>query len=152
MHEDTINIWRPRQNWSHFADDIFKCIFLNKNVWIWFMIWLQFVPKFRINNISALVQTMLGIDQETSHYLNQWWLVYWHIYASLFPLMLFSPSKLLKKQECWLFKALMWRQCITFYCVCVIMCVFCARVCACLSVCVFIWYFALTYWSLRDVP
>ena len=25
----------------------------------------------------------LGADQATSHYLNQWWLVYWHIYASL---------------------------------------------------------------------
>ena len=24
-----------------------------------------------------------GADQATSHYLNQWWLVYWHIYASL---------------------------------------------------------------------
>ena len=25
----------------------------------------------------------LGADQATSHYLNQWWLVYWCIYASL---------------------------------------------------------------------
>ena len=25
----------------------------------------------------------LGADQATSHYLNQWWLVYWRIYASL---------------------------------------------------------------------
>ena len=25
----------------------------------------------------------LGADQATSHYLNQWWLDYWHIYASL---------------------------------------------------------------------
>ena len=25
----------------------------------------------------------LGAIQATSHYLNQWWLVYWHIYASL---------------------------------------------------------------------
>ena len=25
----------------------------------------------------------LGADQATSHYLNQWWLIYWHIYASL---------------------------------------------------------------------
>ena len=24
----------------------------------------------------------LGADQATSHYLNQWWFVYWHIYAS----------------------------------------------------------------------
>ena len=25
-----------------------------------------------------------GTEQETSHYLNQWWLVYWRIYASLY--------------------------------------------------------------------
>ena len=25
----------------------------------------------------------IGAGQATSHYLNQWWLVYWHIYASL---------------------------------------------------------------------
>ena len=25
----------------------------------------------------------LGVGQTTSHYLNQWWLVYWRIYASL---------------------------------------------------------------------
>ena len=25
----------------------------------------------------------LGADQATSHYLNQWWLIYWRIYASL---------------------------------------------------------------------
>ena len=25
----------------------------------------------------------LGVNQATSHYLNQWWLDYWHIYASL---------------------------------------------------------------------
>ena len=25
----------------------------------------------------------LGADQATSHYLNQWWVVYWRIYASL---------------------------------------------------------------------
>ena len=28
------NTLRPRQNGSHFADDLFKCIFLNENVWI----------------------------------------------------------------------------------------------------------------------
>ena len=29
-----VNTLRPRQNGRHFADDIFKCIFLNENVWI----------------------------------------------------------------------------------------------------------------------
>ena len=48
----------PRQNGRHFADDIFKCIFLNENVWIRFKISLKFVPQGPINNIPALVQIM----------------------------------------------------------------------------------------------
>ena len=47
-----------RQNGRHFADDVFKCIFLNENVWISFMISLKFVPNVPINNIPALVQIM----------------------------------------------------------------------------------------------
>ena len=39
-------------------DDIFKCIFLNKNVRILLKISLNYVSKHRINNIQALVQIM----------------------------------------------------------------------------------------------
>ena len=49
---------RPRQNGRHFADKIFKCIFLNENVWISLTISLKCVPKVRIKNIPALVQIM----------------------------------------------------------------------------------------------
>ena len=49
---------RPIQNGHHFADDIFKCIFLNENVWIQIKISMKFVPKGPINNIPALVQIM----------------------------------------------------------------------------------------------
>ena len=49
------NTLRPRQNGRHFADDIFKCIFLNENVLISIKISLKFVPKGQINNIPALV-------------------------------------------------------------------------------------------------
>ena len=52
------NTLKPRQNGRHFADDTFKCIFLNENVWIPITIWLEFVPKGPINNIPALVQIM----------------------------------------------------------------------------------------------
>ena len=48
----------PRQNGRHSPDDIFKCIFLNENVWIAIKISLKFVPKGPINNIPALVQIM----------------------------------------------------------------------------------------------
>ena len=49
---------RPRQNGCHFADEIFKCIFLYENAWILIKISLKFVPKGPINNIPALVQIM----------------------------------------------------------------------------------------------
>ena len=55
---NVLNTLRPRQNGRHFADDIFKCIFLNENVWIPIKISLKFVPQCTINNISALVQIM----------------------------------------------------------------------------------------------
>ena len=53
-----INILRPRPKGHHFPDDIFKCIFLNGNVWIVIKISLKYVPKVSINNIQALVQIM----------------------------------------------------------------------------------------------
>ena len=53
-----INPLRPRQNRRHFADDVFKCNFLNENVWIPIIISLKFVPKGPINNIPALIQIM----------------------------------------------------------------------------------------------
>ena len=52
------NTLRPRQNGHHFADDIFKSIFLNENVLISIKISLKFIPKGPINNIPALVQIM----------------------------------------------------------------------------------------------
>ena len=50
----TFNTVRPRQHGHHFADDIFKCFFLNENVWISIKISL----KDLINNVPALVQIM----------------------------------------------------------------------------------------------
>ena len=53
-----INSLRPRQNGCLFADDTFKCILLNENIWIAINISLSFVPKGPIDNIPALVQIM----------------------------------------------------------------------------------------------
>ena len=93
----SFNTLRPRRNGQHFAGDIFKPIFFNENVWILIKMSLTFVPKGPIYNIPSLVQIMawrhpgdkplseqwLGAIQATSHYLNQWWIVYRPIYASL---------------------------------------------------------------------
>ena len=51
------NTLRLRRN-EHFADDIFKRIFFNENVWISIKISMKFVLKGSINNIPALVQIM----------------------------------------------------------------------------------------------
>ena len=53
-----INTLRPRQIGRRFADNTFKCNFLNENVWIPIKISLKLVPKGPINNIPALVQIM----------------------------------------------------------------------------------------------
>ena len=63
-------------------DAIFKCILLNENVWIMIKNSLKFVPKGQISNIPALVQVMTWRRQVSSHYLNQYWLVYRRIYTS----------------------------------------------------------------------
>ena len=56
-HRTIFNTLRPRQIGRHFAD-IFKCIFVNENVWILLNISLKFVPRVRIYNTAALVQIM----------------------------------------------------------------------------------------------
>ena len=54
----SVNTLRPGRNEQRFADDIFKLIFLNENVWTPIKMSLKFVPKGPINNIPALVQIM----------------------------------------------------------------------------------------------
>ena len=78
-----VNTLRSKQDGRHLSDDIFKCIFSNENIIISIKISLKFSPKGPINNIPALVQIMDWRRPATSHYLNQWWLDYRRIYASL---------------------------------------------------------------------
>ena len=52
------NTLRQRRNVCHFADNIFKCIFLREYIWISINISLRFVPKGEINNILTLDQIM----------------------------------------------------------------------------------------------
>ena len=40
-------------------------------------------PRAQITIFQHWFRQWLGAVQATSHYLNQWWLVYWRIYASL---------------------------------------------------------------------
>ena len=51
---------RPSQNGRLYADDIFVCIFLNKNVRISTNISSKFISKGPINGIQASVEIMAG--------------------------------------------------------------------------------------------
>ena len=53
-----LNSSPPGQNGRHFADDMFKCIFLNENFWISNKISLKYVPWDLMNTMWALVQIM----------------------------------------------------------------------------------------------
>ena len=74
----------PGQNGRNFADVIFKCIFLNENVWISNKFSMKFVTKGPINNIPAMVQTMAW-RRSGDKPLSEPMMVslYWRIYASL---------------------------------------------------------------------
>ena len=66
------------QNGRHFADDIFRCIFVNEKSWNMIKISLKFVPKGPFDNNPALVgnrrQAIIWTTADTIH---------WHIYAAL---------------------------------------------------------------------
>ena len=53
-----LNSSPPGQNGCHFADDVFKCIFVNEKFYILIKISLKFIPKGPIDNKAALVQVM----------------------------------------------------------------------------------------------
>ena len=55
-----VNSSPPGQNGRHFADGIFKCIFLNEKCCILIRISFNVDPKGPINNKWALVQVMVG--------------------------------------------------------------------------------------------
>ena len=48
----------PGQNGRHFADDTFRCIFVNEKFCVLIKISLKFVPKAPIDSIFALVKIM----------------------------------------------------------------------------------------------
>ena len=54
----TFNSSSPGQNGRHFADDIFKYIFMKGKFCILIRISLNFVPKGQIDNTAALVWVM----------------------------------------------------------------------------------------------
>ena len=68
-----VNTLRQWQNGRHFVNDIFKCIFLNRNVWIPIEISLKFNPGVQLTIFQHWFSQWLG-NRCQSHCLNQWWL------------------------------------------------------------------------------
>ena len=60
ISSDIINKLGPGQDGPHFADDIFKLKFFNKDCLIFIQISLKIVPKCPINNETALVRIMVS--------------------------------------------------------------------------------------------
>ena len=77
-----LNTLRPRYIYRH-CTDIFKSISFNENVLISLITSLKFFLRFDLTIFQHWFNWWIGADQGASHYLNQWWLVYWRIYASL---------------------------------------------------------------------
>ena len=85
--------WNPNQSLlTHWGRDkmaaIFQTIFSNAFSWMqMYKFWLRFhwrlLPGVQLTIFQHWFRLWLGAGQATSHYQNQWWLVNWHIYASL---------------------------------------------------------------------
>ena len=58
MNATGLNLSAPGQNGRHFANDVFRCIFMNGKFCILIKISLKIVPKGPIDNNPALVYVM----------------------------------------------------------------------------------------------
>ena len=80
------NTLRPRQNGRHVADNIFKCIFLNENIWIPINISsLNFVPHGLIDSQYGSIGSDNGLAptrRQAIIWTNDGQ-VWWRVYASL---------------------------------------------------------------------
>ena len=93
LHIQVLNYWRKtviraRCLLTHWGRDnmaaIFQTTFSNAFSWMkMFKFRLRFHPRVQLTIFQHWFRLWLGAGQATSHYLNQWWSVYWRIYASL---------------------------------------------------------------------
>ena len=71
---DSCNERSPHgQNGRHFADDIFRCIFVNENFVSWLKFHWSFVLRVQLTITQQWLRWWLGTEYAISHYLNQCW-------------------------------------------------------------------------------
>ena len=76
---------RPKQNDSHFRD-IFKCIFVNQNIWILKNnISLTYVSVGSVDIMSSFVQVMALNRRKAINWTNDRYTAHWFISVYLFP-------------------------------------------------------------------
>ena len=75
------HILRLRQDGRHVSRRHFQMHL--KIVGFWLNFHWNIFARVQLTIIQHRVRLWLGAQQATSHYLNQWWSVYWRIYASL---------------------------------------------------------------------
>ena len=63
----------PKQQGRHFADDIFKRIFLNKKIEFWLKFQWSLFLGVQLTITAHWFKYWLGAEWATSHYLNQCW-------------------------------------------------------------------------------
>ena len=78
-----LNTLRPRQNGRHFQTTISNAFSSMKIFEFRLRFYLSLLPRVQLTIFQHWFRKWLDGDQATSHYLNQWWLIYWRIYASL---------------------------------------------------------------------
>ena len=115
QHTDGLEQWlrTSRCHLTHWGQDkmaaVSQTLFSNAYSWIKMyefrlkFHWSLFL-RFQLTSLQHWFRYWLGAVQATSHYLNQWWLVYWRIYASL------GLSEL--RDWSW-FGVCCWHQCLT---------------------------------------
>ena len=73
-----------RDKMDAISQTTFSCAFsLMKIAVFWLNFHWNMFARVQLTIIQHWLRWWLGADQVTSHYLNQWWFVYWRIYVSL---------------------------------------------------------------------
>ena len=83
MYVATLTHW-GRDKMDAISQTIFSRAFSSMKIVVsWLNFHWNIFATVQLTIIQHWFRLWLGAGQATSHYLNQWWLVYWRIYASL---------------------------------------------------------------------
>ena len=82
LRPQCVSTLRARQNGRHFADDVFKCLFLTENFWISDNISLKYVHRLKLTKCHLWRRKGLVLNRRQAFFWTNDGLVYWRIFAS----------------------------------------------------------------------